>query len=194
MSDYLCHYGVKGMKWGVINKKDNIEEREAENKRLNREKKLKEDAVKRYETDKKYQKMLNDLDPKAQAIKTIQESNSKLSKDFGTIAESTSKISGNLNNQLFNGVSNFSKHIGKEGTTTYGTYPDMSDEEIRKHIQRIQWERQYSDLVGDTKYKKSKSEKFREKLAIGQDIVQTTLGAAGLAATIASLIFQIKKS
>lgn len=87
--------------------------------------------------------------------------------------------------QILRGVQNISNEASKipteKGSTTYGKYPDISDEDLNRLANRLQLEHRYSDLKGDTKYTKSGSEKTRE-------ILQTIGAAAGVAASVASTV------
>lgn len=75
----------------------------------------------------------------------------------------------------------------KPGTTIRGTYPELTDQELQQRINRLQNEQRYSDLVGDTKYVKSGSEKFKETL-------QTIGAVAGIAAVSYPIVKEIAKS
>lgn len=89
---------------------------------------------------------------------------------------------------IFKGIQTISKEASniptEKGTTTYGKYPDMTDKELNDTINRIQLERRYSDLKGDTKYTKSGSEKTREML-------QTIGAVAGVAGSVMSVLATI---
>lgn len=67
----------------------------------------------------------------------------------------------------------------KKGTTVYGRYDNLSTQELRSRIDRINAEKQYSDLIGDTKYYPSKQEKANniiDKINAGLGIATSALG------------------
>lgn len=70
------------------------------------------------------------------------------------------------------------------GETIRGSYPELTDQELQKRINRLQSEQRYSDLVGDTKYVKSGGEKFRETL----QTVGSAVAIAGSAVLVTSQI------
>lgn len=86
---------------------------------------------------------------------------------------------------IFRGIQNISNEVARipteKGKTEYGRYPDMSEAELQTTINRLQLENRYSDLVGDTKYTKSGSEKTRE-------IMQTIGSVAGIAGSLAATV------
>lgn len=74
------------------------------------------------------------------------------------------------------------------GKTIKKDYSNISDQELRNRIARLQLEDSYGKLTGDTKYVKSGSEKAREML-------QTTgaiLAVAGSAAMLAKTIYDMR--
>ena len=74
------------------------------------------------------------------------------------------------------------------GKKIYSKHPELSDKDLNDKINRIKKEREYSDLVGETKYVKSGSEYTRE-------VLQTTgaiLGVAGSAAALALTITKLR--
>lgn len=70
--------------------------------------------------------------------------------------------------------------VGK-GKTIKGKYPELSDAELQKRVNRLNLEQRYSDLSGDTKYVKSGGEKARE-------ILQTIGALTAIALTIKNII------
>ena len=64
---------------------------------------------------------------------------------------------------------------------------ELSDDEIRRRVNRMMLDRQYSDLTGETKYLKSGEEKCREAL-------QTIGAIAGIGLTITSIIVAIRQN
>jgi len=69
-------------------------------------------------------------------------------------------------------------------------YSNLSDQELRNRISRIQLEESYGRLSGDTKYIKSGSEKAREILQTAGAIVAIGASAAGLAYTISEIKYR----
>lgn len=63
-------------------------------------------------------------------------------------------------------------------------YKELTDEELKHRIDRLKWEQQYSDLVGDTKTVKAGSEKTREML-------QTTGALVGVVGSIVAIIASV---
>lgn len=61
------------------------------------------------------------------------------------------------------GKERYRKVTDKSGSTTYSTrYHGIPDDVLRQRIQRVQLERQLSDLSGETKYEDSSSDKQRK--------------------------------
>lgn len=149
----LLHYGVKGMKWGVVKDPDNKDRKDVSiDAEYNEKDKVK--AVKPINTDKNKAAIAGGSKVILDGIKGISDSSSK----------------------LFEGK--------KAVDRFYKTYPDISDKELSEKLNRIRMERQYSDLVGDTKVVKTGSEKAK-------DILQTVGAVAGVGASIASIIYAI---
>lgn len=65
-------------------------------------------------------------------------------------------------------------------------YSNLTDEELRKRVNRLNLERQYGELTGDTKYVMTGKEKTRE-------ILQTIGSVAGIAATSVGVALAIKQ-
>ena len=89
--------------------------------------------------------------------------------------------------QAFNSLS--SQIHGPEGHKEYAHYPNMTDEEIQRNVNRLRNEQALSDLRGDTKFVKSGEQKAREML-------QTIGAIAALGLTVAQIIaiYKQKKS
>ncbi len=68
----------------------------------------------------------------------------------------------------------------KQGKTTHGDYSKISDDELRKRVNRLNMEEQYARLTGDNKYVKSGAEKAREVL----QTVGSVIAIAGTATAI----------
>lgn len=90
--------------------------------------------------------------------------------------------------QILKGIQDVSNEATKipieKGKTTYGKYPNISDQDLNKYVNRLNLEHRYSDLKGDTKYVKSGQEKTRE-------LLQTIGAVAGVAGTVMGTIATI---
>lgn len=81
------------------------------------------------------------------------------------------------------------------GKKTYGTYDDISTKELKNRIDRINTERNYSDLIGDTKYTKSGADKLKDILGYaGSALAIATTGMGILASINAAKASKIKPS
>ena len=65
-------------------------------------------------------------------------------------------------------------------------YKNMSDEELRKKVNRLQLERQYGDLTGDNKYVMTGREKVRETL-------QTVGSLITIAGSVVGIVYTVNK-
>lgn len=86
------------------------------------------------------------------------------------------------------GKERYRKVTDKSGSTTYSSrYHGIPDDVLRQRIQRVQLERQLSDLTGETKYEDSsidKQKKARETfqtVSSGIAVLTAILGAYGAA-------------
>lgn len=95
------------------------------------------------------------------------------------VAEATLKTTASAANILAKGISaRDDRPIGKK--YSYPKYKNISNEELQKRINRLNLEKQYSDLKGDTKYVKSGNDMLRETmqtLATILTISATVIGA-----------------
>lgn len=66
-------------------------------------------------------------------------------------------------------------------------YKNMSDEELRKKVNRLQLERQYGDLTGDNKYVMTGREKVRETLQTVGSLITIAGGVVGIVYTVNKL-------
>lgn len=94
---------------------------------------------------------------------------------------------------MADGIKNVANDVNKlipekTGKTIKGQYPDLSDAELQKRLNRINLEQRYSDAVGDTKYVESGKDKAKK--ALGIFAVGVDAAAAGLG--IALLIMRLK--
>lgn len=125
-------------------------------------------------------------DPRVDRIKEwkIQDEYSKLRKQHEPTLEE--QVTNGLND-----VKDYSKQLvdqlpKDEGRKIYGSYPNMTIEELNDKINRLSKERTYSDLIGDTKFIKSGKTKARE-------IIQTVGSIAGIAAMVAPFVVPLIK-
>lgn len=188
----LEHSGVKGMKKGV-------------NKYRNPDGTLNEEGKRRYYAS--YSKTKENLEKNYQRPK--KDENGKVIRDEnGNIIYDTKvteqdifnkmkydETNQNLNdsvkllketNQLVKNVENIIPR--EQGTRIYSSHPELTDNELRNKINRLKTEHEYSDLVGETKYIKSGSEKAREIIQTVGSSIAIVGSAAMVAATIHEMI------
>lgn len=95
--------------------------------------------------------------------------------------------------KITNGIKDVMQQLNqlpiKKGSTHRGAYPELSDAELQKRVNRLNLEQRYSDLIGDTKYVKSGSEKTMEIIQTIGSIVGIV---GGLTATVMSIRSGIK--
>ncbi len=150
MNDYLTtrelyHHGTKGQKWG-IRKYQNYDGTLTDAGRLRYAGVSKEDYEKLSAADKaKIDKA---------GISNL-ETASRKSEVASTIAKEARSIASSA--QTFTTETRGSKAIRKD-------YSDLSNEELQKRVNRLNLERTYGDLTGETKYVKTGKEKARELL------------------------------
>lgn len=82
------------------------------------------------------------------------------------------------------GKERYRKITDKSGSTTYSTrYHGIPDDVLRQRIQRVQLERQLSDLSGETKYEDSSVEKQRK----ARETFQTITGGIAVLTALLGL-------
>lgn len=158
----LFHHGIKGQKWGTRryqNSDGSLTEAGRERYGVDSVSDIKPDS----KTDKLYKQDIKDSN---QAQKDILQAG----KDTTTIlAERMTPKQG-------------SKKVNKKD------YSKLSDEELRKKVNRLSLERQYGDLTGDNKYVMTGREKSREVL----QTIGAILGIGVSAITIAAAVRTLK--
>lgn len=145
----LCHYGVKGQKWGV-------------RRYQNKDGTLTDAGKERYGAEDNSNKM--------------SEKTYKSTMDILNAAKTISNETANLA-----APKKGSKIVNKKN------YKNMSDEELRKKVNRLQLERQYGDLTGDNKYVMTGREKVRETLQTVGSLITIAGGVVGIVYTVNKL-------
>lgn len=190
----LFHHGIKGQKWGV---------RRFQNENGT----LTEEGKKRYSdmSDEEKDEFVSKLKKENERNKAIDEYNNRISKQIKSEADATEQDYNNSINMLKEGqnvTSNLSvlARDPKKGSNrsnpketkfeVSGPYSQLSDDELRKIVNRMQLERQYGDLSGDAKYTLTGKEKTREYL----QTIGAVLGIGVSALTIYKLIQKKKNS
>lgn len=160
-----------------------------------------EDTNKTYSemSDKEKDEFVSKLKKENERNKVIDEYNNRISKQLKTDSDATEKEFDNSINMIREGqniTSNLSvlSRDPKKGSNRSnpketkfeipGPYSNLSDDELRKIVNRMQLERQYGDLSGDTKYTLTGREKTREYL----QTIGALLGIGVSALTIYKLI------
>jgi len=189
----LFHHGIKGQKWGV---------RRFQNENGT----LTEEGKKRYSdmSDEEKDEFVSKLKKENERNKAIDEYNNRISKQLKSEADATEQDYNNSINMLKEGqnvTSNLSvlARDPKKGSSRSnpketkfevpGPYSQLSDDELRRIVNRMQLERQYGDLSGDAKYTLTGKEKTREYL----QTIGAVLGIGVSALTIYKLL-QKKKN
>ena len=166
MNDYmklhdLYHSGIKGMKWGI-------------RRFQNEDGSLTEAGKARYGVGQTGEMT---KEGRKQYLKDKSDPSSLLKEDIGS---TVSTVVGGVR-----GATNAAREIPiKKGGTVRKTYPELSDQELQKRVNRISLEQRYSDLVGDTKYVKTGSEKAME-------ILQTIGAVVGIAAGLSTAALKV---
>lgn len=160
-----------------------------------------EDTNKTYSemSDKEKDEFISKLKKENERNKVIDEYNNRISKQLKTDSDATEKEFDNSINMIREGQ-NITSSLSvlardpKKGSNRSnpketkfevpGPYSNLSDDELRKIVNRMQLERQYGDLSGDAKYTLTGREKTREYL----QTIGALLGIGVSALTIYKLI------
>lgn len=181
----LFHHGIKGQKWGT-------------RRYQNEDGTLTEEGKKRYGKDDTNKKSIDAeikrMKEENDRFKIIKEYNDNLTssekeKQAATEADIDNSIGmmregRNITNELSNTLQERrgSLRINPKETKIRDNRPyrDISDDELRKRVNRMQLERTYGDLTGDAVYKQTGKEKTREYV----QTIGSLLGIAMSALTI----------
>lgn len=168
-TDELYHHGIKGQKWGVrrYRNADGTLTEAGKNRELWRQRDGKTD--KNYRNDASTNKVLDRVSGDYQNASQIQSSGSN-------IAGRGSNISRLLGRNKMNKIR---EDVGKETKM-------MSDEELRQKINRMNLERQYTNLK--TENIRTGYDSLTDTLSVAGDVL--AIGAS--AAAIAAAIYKIK--
>jgi len=159
---YLSHHGIKGQRWGV-------------RRYQNEDGTLTELGQKHYNTDGDYDS------------KYDKNSSDKLTRDYKMKDAAAAKAILNDTSKVANDAANAVGNIGKNKSKAINNkdYSKIKDDELRARINRLNMERTYGELTGDTKRVKSGSDWTRE-------ILQTVGAVVGIGGTIVGTIYTIK--
>lgn len=167
-TDFLCHFGILGMKWGV---------RRYENK----DGTLTAAGKRRYDNEK----ALNDRKKKDNRLpdEGVRDVNRWVKNDY-THAKAITDSSKQLTNSLADLERATDRSSKKERPRA--DLSSMTDKELRERINREFLERQYNDLFNPKKVSKGR-EHVKETLGIVGSVLGVTSSALGIALAVKSL-------
>lgn len=203
----LYHDGIKGMKWGIRRYQNydgtlTEEGRHRYNKNYNDDRAegslpTKDDDGNYYYTNKKGERTLYKTRSEQLSDTELTDLNRRVQQENKLAAETSDayEYKGPKADQALRDASRMAKDIADalpkgNGKVIKKNYSNLSDQELRDRINRLQLEDNYGRLSGDTKYVKSGSEKAREML----QTVGSVLAIAGSAATLAYTISKIREN
>ena len=172
MSDYLKHYGVLGMKWGVRRYQNKDGTRTTEGKKRTKEKTspMSDDEliakVKRLSLEKQY--------------KNLRRETSKPSK-----MEKTKKVVDTTSNLI-----NEAKKLNRETNSQQKTKLDLSnmtDQQLRDRINRTNLEKQYNDMFAPPEAVSKGKQYVSDILDVGGSVLAIGGSALGIALAIKEL-------
>ena len=204
----LYHDGIKGMKWG-IRRYQNYDGTLTEEGRRRYNPRYREDRANgsvpiKDEKDGNYYYKNKDGDKILYKTRSEQLSDTELT-DLNRRVQQENKLAAETSSaydppeykgpkadQAFRDASKLTKDISESlpkgnGRVIKKNYSNLSDQELRDRINRLQLEDNYGRLTGDTKYVKSGSEKAREFLQTAGALLAITGSAVALANTIADM-------
>ena len=203
----LYHDGIKGMKWG-IRRYQNYDGTLTEEGRLRYNKNYNKDRAEGslptkdkdgnyYYKNKDGDKVLYKTRSEQLSDTELTDLNRRVQQENKLAAETSSaydppEYKGPKADQAFRDASKLTKDISESlpkgnGRVIKKNYSNLSDQELRDRINRLQLEDNYGRLTGDTKYVKSGSEKAREFLQTAGALLAITGSAVALANTIADM-------
>lgn len=202
----LYHHGIKDQKWGVRRYQNydgtlTAEGRERYNKGSKENAKEGTKATlgadgNFYYTDKTGKKVLFKTRVDQLSDTELQDLNRRIKqeKELHREASEAYEYKGPKEDQALRDASRLAKDLAAAipagtGKTVKKDYSELSDQELRNRINRLQLEDSYGKLSGDTVYVKSGQDKLREFL----QTAGAALAVAGSAATLALTIREIKK-
>lgn len=206
----LYHDGIKGMKWGIRRYQNYDGTLTEEGKRrynkgaVEVEKELQKEGKEfkaykgkdgnYYYKDKKGEEQLFKVRSDQLSDTELVDLNRRVKQENELHKETSNayEYKGPKADQAFRDASRLAKDISDAlpkgtGKTIKKDYSNLSDQELRNRIQRLQLEDSYGKLSGDTKYVKSGSEKAREVLQTAGALLAVAGSAAALALTIKQL-------
>ena len=203
----LYHSGTKGMKWGIRRYQNydgtlTEEGRHRYNKNYDDDRAegslpTKDEDGNYYYTNKKGERTLYKTRSEQLSDTELTDLNRRVQQENKLAAETSDayEYKGPKADQVLRDASRMAKDIADalpkgNGKVIKKNYSNLSDQELRDRINRIQLEDNYGRLSGDTKYVKSGSEKTREIL----QTVGSVLAIAGSAATLAYTISKIREN
>lgn len=200
----LYHDGIKGMKWGIRRYQNydgtlTEEGRRRYNKNYNEDRAdgslpTKDEDGNYYYTNKKGEKTLYKTRSEQLSDTELTDLNRRVQQENKLAAETSDayEYKGPKADQALRDASRMAKDIADalprgNGKVIKKDYSNLSDQELRDRINRLQLEDNYGRLSGDTKYVKSGSEKTREILQTVGSVLAIAGSAAGLAYTISTI-------
>lgn len=161
---YLVHHGIKGQRWGVrrFQKPDGT---------------LTSLGKRRYGDPKEHGNTIANKEGKKSLENDYKRADAEAAKAVLDGTSNTLKTTGDI-------VDNIGK--SKSKSVNKADYSKMSDQELRDRINRMNMEKKYGELSGDTKLVRSGQDWTRE-------ILQTTGAVVGIGATIAATIIKIRE-
>lgn len=184
----LCHTGIKGMKWGV-------------RRFTNEDGSLTPEGKKRYAKELSDVRNQHNREEATRKATTTLKGNTKYAYSPLTKAQEGKEVAKKVREDNLNStqsiLSDSSRAVREasnmmktgNGKSSHGDYSKLSDEYLRKQINRLSLEEQYARLTGDNKYVKSGSEVCREVL----QTVGSVLSIAGAGVGIAYTVSKMKK-
>ena len=207
----LYHDGIKGMKWG-IRRYQNYDGTLKEEGRHRYNKKYDDDKAEGslptkdkdgnyYYINKEGKKTLYKTRSEQLSDAELTDLNRRVQQENKLASETSDayEYKGPKADQVLRDASRLTKDISESlpkgnGRVVKKNYSNLSDQELRDRINRLQLEDTYGRLSGDTKYVKSGSEKAREFLQTAGALLAITGSAVALANTITDINERKKRS